>query len=303
MDPILVTGAGGQVGGVGHKVVEALLHQGVPVRAMLRVHDHRAARLEGLGAEVVIGDLTQLADVHRALQGCRRIYFGMSVSAHYLEATVNVAAVARSYGLEALVNMSQMTVSQMSLTSTTPSPQHRLHWLSEQVLNWSGLPVIHVRPTVFLENPFFLTWAGESVSAADEIRLPFGAGRTSPIATADVARVITRLLLAPQEHIGAVYELTGPASVDMGTIASEYASALGRPVRYVDVDYEEWKTHQLAAKHLPPHVAAHLATMALLHRENRYDRLTHDVQGVTGTGPMAIREWVQHHRRHFERAP
>jgi uncharacterized protein YbjT (DUF2867 family) len=41
--------------------------------------------------------------------------------------------------------MSQMTVSQMSITETTPSPQHKLHWLPEQALNWSGLPVVHVR--------------------------------------------------------------------------------------------------------------------------------------------------------------
>src|SRR4029453_5891806 len=31
----------------------------------------------------------------------------------------------------------------------------KLHWLAEQALNWSGLPVVHVRPTVLLEG-FFL---------------------------------------------------------------------------------------------------------------------------------------------------
>jgi hypothetical protein len=29
--------------------------------------------------------------------------------------------------------MSQMTVSQMSITETTASPQHKLHWLAELV--------------------------------------------------------------------------------------------------------------------------------------------------------------------------
>jgi NAD(P)H dehydrogenase (quinone) len=54
----------------------------------------------------------------------------MSVSAGYLEATVTMAAVARELGVNALVNMSQMTVSQMSIQNTTPSPQQRQHWLS-----------------------------------------------------------------------------------------------------------------------------------------------------------------------------
>jgi hypothetical protein len=47
------------------------------------------------------------------MEGCRRIYFGMSVSELYLEATVIAAAVARERGdIEAFVNISQMTVSQ-----------------------------------------------------------------------------------------------------------------------------------------------------------------------------------------------
>ena len=60
----------------------------------------------------------------------------------------------------------------MSLTETTDSPQHRQHWLAEQVLNWSGLPVVHVRATVFLQHPFFLEWAAETVLRDGTIRLP-----------------------------------------------------------------------------------------------------------------------------------
>ena len=55
----------------------------------------------------------------------------MSVSAGYLTATVTMAAVAREVGVDALVNMSQMTVSQKSIPNTTPSPKQRQHWLSE----------------------------------------------------------------------------------------------------------------------------------------------------------------------------
>jgi hypothetical protein len=52
--------------------------------------------------------------MHRAVDGCVRVYFGMSVSPAYLEATVNTAAVARHHRVEAFVNMSQMTITQMS---------------------------------------------------------------------------------------------------------------------------------------------------------------------------------------------
>ena len=157
--PILIAGAAGGVGGVGGTIVEKLRQRGLPVRALVHREDERAEALRATGAEVVVGELTQAADVTRALAGCRRLYFGMSASAHYLEATVIAAAVAREQGdLEVFVNISQMTVSQMSLTEMTDSPQQRQHWLAEQVLNWSGLPVVHLRATVFLQNPFF--WPG-----------------------------------------------------------------------------------------------------------------------------------------------
>src|SRR5262249_48013447 len=134
--PILVTGAAGRIGGVGGAVVEALRRRGLPVRALVRRDDERAEALRVTGVEVVVADLTRAADVLRALAGCRCMYFGMSVSAPYLEATVATAVAARERGhLEVFVNMSQMTVSRMSLTETTDSPQHRQHWLAEHALN------------------------------------------------------------------------------------------------------------------------------------------------------------------------
>src|SRR5262245_52081511 len=291
--PILVTGAAGRVGGVGRMVVEMLLRRGLPVRALVRREDNRADALRAIGAEVVVGDLTHAEDVARALAGCQRMYFGMSVSASYLEATVSAAAAARERGaLEVFVNISQMTVSQMSLTRMTDSPQHRQQWLGEQVLNWSGLPVVHVRATVFLQNPFFLDWAAESIARDGTIRLPFGSGRTSPIDTRDVAEVIATILANPATHIGKVYELTGPKSQDLQALAAEYSEALGRTITYVDVPLEQWRDQELRSRQLPEHVFEHLLTMARLHAANRYDRLTHDVEAITKRPAASARDFI-----------
>src|SRR6476620_4067947 len=108
--PILVTGAAGQLGSVGRTVCGLLLERGLPVRAMVRREDDRAAALRALGAEVVVGDLLDPTDVYRVVSGCRRIYFGMSVSAGYLEATITMAVATREVGVDAVVNISQMTV-------------------------------------------------------------------------------------------------------------------------------------------------------------------------------------------------
>jgi NAD(P)H dehydrogenase (quinone) len=300
MSPILVTGAGGRVGSVGHAVVELLRQRGLPVRAFVHHDDERAASLRATGAEVVVGDLTRVEDVSRALDGVRRIYFGLSPSPDYVLATVTVAALARALGeREVLVNISQMTVSQMSLTETTDSPQHRQHWLAEQALNWSGLPVVHVRPTVFLQHPFFLDWAAESIARDGTIRLPFGSGRTSPVDTLDVAEVVAAILASPAKHVGKVYELTGPKSQDVHGIAAEYAEALGRPVTYVDVPLERWRDEELRKFGLPEHLLGHLLTMAKLHAANRYDRLTHDVEAVLGRPATSARDFVARHTASF----
>ena len=294
--PILVTGAAGRVGGVGHAVVEILRQRNLPVRAFVRREDERAEALRATGAEVVVGDLTRAGDVARALKGCRRMFFGMSVSATYLEATVTAAAVARQRGdLEVFVNISQMTVSQMSLTEMTDSPQQRQHWLGEQVLNWSGLPVVHVRATVFLQNFFFSAWAAESIARDATIRLPFGTGRTSPVDGRDVAEVIATILASPTAHIGKVYELTGARSQDMHAMAAEYSDALRRIITYVDVPLEQWRDQELRGRGLPDHVFEHLLTMARLHAANRYDRLTHDIEEITGRPATSVRDYVAQH--------
>src|SRR5215469_2721301 len=267
--PILVCGAAGQLGAVGRTVTGLLLERGLPVRAVVRREDDRAAALRTAGAEVVVGDLLEPADVHRVVSGCRRVYFGMSVSAAYLEATVTMAAVAREVGVDALVTMSQMTVSQMSIQNTTPSHQQRQHWLGEQALAWSGLPVVTIRPTMFLDS--FFPLAGPSVRNRDRIELPFGRGKTSPVAAADVAQVVAAVLAGPVPHLGLIYELTGPRSQDMDGVAREFSDALKREVTYSDISPEEWE-QQLKKLGMPEHLLGHLLAMGELHRTGRYDR-------------------------------
>jgi uncharacterized protein YbjT (DUF2867 family) len=190
-----------------------------------------------------------------------------------------------------------MTLSQMSITETTASPQHKLHWLAEQALNWSGLPVVHVRPTVLLEG-FFLIFTADSVRQSNQIRLPFGAGKTSPVAVEDVARVLAALLANPQPHIGKIYHLTGPQTENMHFYAQEYSKALGRTMTFQDIPVEPWRD-VLLERGLPVHLVNHLATMADLHRAGRYDRMSDDVRTLTGQVPLSVQEFVRKNAASF----
>ncbi|MGW3957546.1 hypothetical protein ACWEKM_43240 [Streptomyces sp. NPDC004752] len=48
----------------------------------------------------------------------------------------------------------------------------------------------------------------------------------------------------------------------------------------------------LARAGLPPHTEQHIATMARLHRENRYDRASDDVARVTGVPAETMEAFV-----------
>src|SRR6201997_3475228 len=296
----LVTGAAGLSGVVSDLVVELLRGNGEQVRAMVRFRDEtRAKRLRELGAEVVVGDLSSPANVIDAMRDVTRMLFNPYITLDYLQETAIVCAAARELGgLEVIVHMSQMTVSQMALTSSEESPQHRLLWLSEQIMNWSGIPVVHVRPTVLLDNPLFTVLARRSVRQRDALALPFGTGRTSPIAAADVARVVAALLLAPPTP-GQVYGLTGPQVLDIEGLAEQYTHALGRTITAEDIRHDDWVRHYLRNSELPDLIQQHIATMVRLHRENRYDRSTHDVEQVTGQPPQTVEQYVASHPERF----
>jgi uncharacterized protein YbjT (DUF2867 family) len=224
----------------------------------------------------------------------------MSVSLDYLQATAVVCAIAKDLdNLEVLVNMSQMTVSQMTATSTEESKQQRLHWLAERVINWSGIPAVHIRPTVLLDNPFFAMMAARSIRETGQLILPFGTGRTSPVASSDVAEVVTAVLLAPQGHLGLVYELTGPATMDIDELAAQYAQALDRPVAAVSPPSDDW-LKVLDQVGLDPHTRQHIATMAKLHRQGRYNRSTRDVETITGHPAQSVRQYIEQHRDLFD---
>jgi hypothetical protein len=71
--------------------------------------------------------------------------------------------------------------------------------------------------------------------------------------------------VSPATHIGKVYELTGPRSQNMQRVAAEFSEALGRPVRYVDVPFDQWRDQVVRTHNLSDHVSEHFLTMARLH--------------------------------------
>src|SRR6516165_4600468 len=133
----LVTGATGHTGGY---TVEQLLERGHGVRALAHREDDRSKRLEKMGAEVVIGDFLKFNDVRAAMRGVRGAYFCYPIRPGILQATAYFAQAAKEVGLECVVNMSQKSAREDALSHAAQD-----HWLSEEVFDWSGITVTHLR--------------------------------------------------------------------------------------------------------------------------------------------------------------
>ena len=110
-----------------------------------------------------------------------------------------------------------------------------------------------------------------------------------------MARAVAAVLVDHAHRIGDIYELTGPASLDINGLAAEYALGLQRPIRGTDIEHETWVREVLKPLGLPSHLEQHLETMALLHRAGRYDRATDDVEKITGRPPSTVGQYIAEH--------
>jgi uncharacterized protein YbjT (DUF2867 family) len=157
-----------------------------------------------------------------------------------------------------------------------------VHYISEEILNWSGVPVTHLRPALFHQIPLLWDIAATSIHDTGKIRLPFGRGRSAPISSNDVAEVAVKALLDPAKYQGQFIELTGAHSIDMDDLAAEYAAALGRPVEYEDVPLDEFYEGVLLQLGIPAHISKHLRTLSALYAANKFDFVSKRAEEVLG---------------------
>jgi uncharacterized protein YbjT (DUF2867 family) len=171
------------------------------------------------------------------------------------------------------------------------SPQQRAHWASEQALQWSGLPVVNIRATMFVENPILSWFPLRQLLSAGELHLPFGPQKIAPIAAYDVAEVCAKILIDPSAHTSISYALTGAVLKDMHGLAKDYAAALGRKISYVPQDLDAWIEAYInpALASRNPHIADHLKTITRLVAGGRYDVVNDELEKLLGRAPKTVR--------------
>ena len=314
--PILITGAGGQVGAVSPLIIQNLRHRGYPIRAFVRKDDARAQAMRDLGAEIFVGDLLNSYDVFEAVKGCRRVYFSMSLSPYYTSAAILLAAALKKQGgTELLLDMSQQLVAhleidQIRLDKTVPPPadatdrhgsaavewsvQERAHWTTERALEWSGLPVKHAQAAIFVENPIYSRFIAADLDRG-ELPLPLGQQMIALITAQDSADACANILAEPAAHPKTGFVLTGPRALDGNELAEEYSAGLNRPIRYVPYELDDWNK-----KYIDPylsitgrHTNEHLKHLNWLASTGQYNVATGELEQVIGRPGQTVTEAIE----------
>lgn len=286
----LITGATGKTG---VHTVDLLLEAGHAVRAMVHKEDERSEALRAKGAEVVVGDLLNHDDLIRAASGMTGAYLCYPVRPGFIQGTAYFADAARRAGLEIVVEMSQI-----SARENAKSHAARDHWIAERVLDWSGVPTVHIRPTFFSEWLIF-PWVLDTIVKEGRITLPYGAGRHAPIAAEDQARFIAAVLMQPADHIGKSYELCGPVELDYHGIAEEISKVLDRKIVYSPSTLDEYRDH-LKTYGIPDFMIQHFGEVAVDYQNGVFAGSDSVIERVTGKAPQTVEQFVRANRSRFQ---
>lgn len=286
----LVTGAAGKTGAA---VVAQLLQLGLPVRALVRRHDDRSGQLATLGAELIVGDLHDQASMRAAMRGVKRVYFVYPPQGESLVVATTIAAIAaKDAGVEAVVNMSQITAREAS-----KSPLSRQHWLAERVLDWADIGAVHIRPTFFAEN--LLMFGAATVAAEGKLYLPFGTEKHAPVSAVDIARVVVGILRDPAPHAGERYNVTGPSNLTVGEMAQVMTQVLGKPVEHVDLPVDAWGEVLAGVSGMTTSLVTHLKAVAIDHQNGYFRGESDVVERIGGQLPQTLDAFVRKHRAAF----
>lgn len=179
-----------------------------------------AAALTARGLEPVPIGRRELADPEAALRGCAAAYL-MAPNLHPDEAgfIADMIAAVRAAGIDRVVYHS------VASPYAPAMPHHLAKAKSEDLVRRSGLSYTILQPCAYVDNLL----PGLS-SDSPVITVPYSPDTPfAMVGLADLAEVAAEVLCT-EDHIGATYEIGGPALVTVREIASIASSVLGAEV-------------------------------------------------------------------------
>ncbi|WP_441250658.1 SDR family oxidoreductase [Kitasatospora sp. McL0602] len=240
----LVLGAAGFQGGA---VARLLAEGGHTVRGFAREPEAGQPPVELPGVTVLFGDLGQPADVRKAFEGVTHASVVLPLvydTKTVVEYARNIAAAALEAGVEQVVYNANTRIPE-GLTEHAAFETRRA---AEQVLRESGIPLVVLRPPVYLDN-LFSPWTGPALVNDGVLAYPLPAeARVAWLGHRDLAAATVAALGRP-DLIGQTVDLGGEA-VTGTELAAAFAKVLGREVGYLPLkpaDFEAGLAQALGA--------------------------------------------------------
>ncbi|MET9284680.1 NAD(P)H-binding protein [Nocardia beijingensis] len=270
---ILVTGATGNVGG---EVVQALLREQQPVRALVREQTD-------LPVEQAVGDLNEPTSLAAAVDGVEAVF----LLPGYRDMP-GLLATMRSAGVKRVVLLSSLATVATDARNAVSEFMIR----SETAVRESGLAWTFLRPNAFMSNA--LRWLPQ-LRSGDDVRDGFAEVPIASVDPYDIAAVAVRALL-DSGHEERIHKLSGPQRLLPAERLAVLAQVLGRDLRFHPLTDEQARADMSA--HMPEEYV-HAFFSFYSDRTLDESQIYPTVEEVTGHPPRTFHQWAVAHANDF----
>jgi uncharacterized protein YbjT (DUF2867 family) len=275
---ILVTGA---TGTIGTYVVEGLKELNSDFVALVR-SEEKAAKLNQQGVRTVIGDLSDISSLEKALDDIDKVFLLSVTSPDSPEHQGNLVKVASQKGLKHIVK-----VSARGTALDANFNIGRWHAVTENQIKESGMNYTFLHCHSFLQNLFF---ESGTIKEQNTLYSSMGEGKIGMVDARDIAAVAVKALTEPG-HENKTYVLTGPKAVSYYDVAIVLTQKLGKTINYVPVEPEAAKKSMLESG-MPEWLVDDMITINKLYADNKGSEISSDVEKVIGKTPIGLEQFI-----------
>lgn len=282
---ILITGA---TGANGSELLKLFAARSIPVRALTR-SAKRAQAIASPSTEIVEGDFSDPNSLRAALKGIERAFLLSPSTEDAQQQQIAFVQAARSSGAHIV------KLSQLDADAHSPARFLRYHAAVEASLRASGLAFTFLRPNLFMQGMLAFK---STILAQGAFYAAAGEGQISVIDVRDIARVAFAALTEPG-HEGKIYDLTGPQPLTHAEMAAQLATALEKPVEFVDVAPDAMRQGLVGAG-FPQWQADGLIEEYAGWSRNHAASVASDVETVTRQAPNSFAQFARDYAPAFK---
>lgn len=282
---ILVTGAGGTVGG---EIVKQLRAAGAKFRAGYYTQA-KADEAKLGGVDGVTLDFAKPETLRPALAGVERVFLISGTVPNQTELELNVVRESRGSGVRHIVKSSVWGAESEAFTFA------KIHHPVEREIAASRLTYTFLRPNGYMQNMH--NFYSGTIKAQGTFYLPARDARISHIDVRDLARVAVAVL-TQAGHDGQAYDLSGPEALSYHEIADKLSAVAGRKISYVDVSDEDFKRGMVSVG-APAEAADAMIELFHYYMSGAASGISPVVRRLTGREPLSFDQYARDHAAFF----